>query len=207
MDEHAWHRFLQQVVLAREYQLPFELAQHVRRSEDAVAGPKNPVLEELLPSLLFVRLASVLDEYLEDYIQMNDIRVSDKRSLYDRIEALRHPLTEAERLQGIRKRRRPLAHEAAARCTWDDLEEAVAVVHQALRELGYVVQRPVYVIASHWHLDQLDPPRVERSGLGVIEWRAIRTYTVGVKEEDGEWVDTYAWSVGDTVVRAPRENE
>ncbi|MEY2476785.1 MAG: hypothetical protein QOG87_2100 [Actinomycetota bacterium] len=207
MGDEVWLLFLQQMVLARGYAVPYELAQGKLRKEDALPGPENPVLEKLLTSLLFVRLASLLDEYLDDYAGTNNITIGAKRpKLFDRIEALRSHLEDPDRLHDLRKERRPLAHEAAAECSWDELDAAVAVVHAELEALGFVGDRPDYVLDSEWEYLEVDPPTVERRGAGVIETTSMNKYTVGVKS-DGAWVNTYNWYTANTIIRGPREGE
>ena len=205
--QDVWNRFLQQLVLARAYQKPYELAQRPMNPEDALPGPENPVLEELLPSLLYVRLISILDEGLSNYIEEEAIAIKGKQDLYDRIEAIGERLPRPAALHSLRERRRNLAHESAARCTWDDLEAGVMDVQEAFEQLGLVGTQPYYEVNAEWSAHEVDPPTIERHGPAVIETTAVQEFTVGIKDVDGSWVDKYSWYTATNLIRAAEADE
>jgi len=71
----AWHRFLQELELAKNYHLPYAL--------DNLFGatPRNPLLEKLLPSLLYIRLVSLLDDALNLYLDNHGLTIKKKPNL------------------------------------------------------------------------------------------------------------------------------
>ncbi len=57
----AWHRLLQELELARNYHMPYLLT--------GFSGAfRNPLLDYLLPSLLYVKLVAILDETLVEVV-------------------------------------------------------------------------------------------------------------------------------------------
>lgn len=136
----AWIRLLQDIELARNYNRPYILeASHLM---------PNPLLESLLPSLLFVRLVSLLDEALIFYIKKKGMSMSKdcKNDLYHRIKFLgeRNVLTDARSLQDIRKKRNDIAHEQGKFANWQELESALEQIETELQQLSFVGIRPRY---------------------------------------------------------------
>ncbi|KAA0232776.1 MAG: hypothetical protein JJLCMIEE_03585 [Acidimicrobiales bacterium] len=201
MSEEVWNKFQRRVLLARNYGKPFEIAQNPwrGREDDVLPAPQNPILEGILPPLLYVQMCSLFDEFLGDAAARLGVTVGGRDHLYDRIEALAGYLTNVSTLHAIRKRRSDFAHVDNAECTWEELDDAIDQVHAALAELSVVTGRPDYEIAMSWDLESFDPPKAFNRGPG---WRAdvstVRSYTVGVKLDDS-WVEQYEWQVADTV--------
>lgn len=201
MMNDIWAGFLRSILLARNYGKPFEIAQNPwrGREHEVLPAPENPILEALLPGLLYVQLASLLDEFLGDAAASLGVVVGGRDHLHDRIEALGSRISNATALHAIRVRRRALAHDGQAVCTWEELESAVDEVQRALKDLGLVDPRPDYRIDMTWDLEQFDPPRVFDRGPGWrIDLSAVRSYTVGVKLAD-EWVQKYDWKIAETI--------
>jgi hypothetical protein len=116
--QEGWRRFLIDYNFAKHYKLPFTLT-----STGLV--PNNPVLDDLLPSLLVVKLASLLDEALDVYISLNNLVMSDKyrETLRGRIQFLGergalHNLDNAHKLCDLRN---DLAHKSDRTVSWKDL--------------------------------------------------------------------------------------
>lgn len=137
----AWHRFLQEVELAKNYHMPYLL--------NGLGGTfRNPLLDYLLPSLLYVKLAVILDEALMFFIDHRNFIVPKKyrESLHGRIEFLedQRMIANCSALHDIRDRRNLLAHEVSATITWEDLDADLDTVENELQHLGFVGDRPDY---------------------------------------------------------------
>ena len=133
----SWTGFLQHVQLAKCHsRVP--LLESVRIP--------NPLLDRLLPTLLFIQLMSLLDEALEEERAKTSLRFprGSRPDLYHRIEILKHELKSPEDLHTLRKRRRDLAHSPAAFVAWEDLDHAIDVVERELRRFGVIGARPRY---------------------------------------------------------------
>lgn len=137
-----WARLAQDVELSRSYFLIYSL-------DGPAAGP-NPFLDELLASLCFVRLVSVLDDGLEEYIASNPTVPRPKRPvLNDPIKALesagRLTSQEAKDLHGLREWRNKVAHEAQPTyVNWTLLDDAIRIADAMLQRLGLVGPLPKY---------------------------------------------------------------
>jgi len=179
----AWLTFLRQLTMARNYPLPYSL--------DAV-GPtvRNPFLEHLLPSILFVRVVSLLDEALRIYLDQESLTIPKsyrhRKALKGRLEFLRDRsvLHHYDELDALRDRRNALAHDAANHCSWDDVDSAIDVLEAELQPLGFVAERPLY------------EPYAERSGAqdssdpeAVCQWQ----YRFGLRQKEAE-VLAVTWS-------------
>lgn len=136
----SWRAYLIEVQLAKNYN---------KANLDAYASAHNPILEALLPSLLHVRLGSLLDEALKEYIAGNSLEMPmpHKTDFNGRIDFLndRGRLEDAARLHAIRLKRNDLAHDPSCSCTWEDLEAAIEAADVELQALGMVDPRPEYV--------------------------------------------------------------
>ncbi len=108
--QEVWFKFLRDTVFAKNYQSIGVVAQ------PWVPRSPNPILDELLPSLLFTRLCSILDEALGEYIDSIGIVIArpyrDDLNGRIRILADQGRLNDPGRLHDIRRRRNTLAHEA-----------------------------------------------------------------------------------------------
>lgn len=118
--QNSWHCFLQEAEIARQYKVAMHLT--------SLGGvTQNPYLERLLPSLLFVRIGSLLDEAMEDYISSSPL-VQPKQyrnDLNGRICFLESLglLLDAGKLHKLREKRNDLAHETSQTCDWVELED------------------------------------------------------------------------------------
>jgi hypothetical protein len=115
--QKAWNRFLQEVELAKNYHMPYLL--------NGFGGTfGNPLLDYLLPSLLYVKMVAILDEALLFVIGDRRLTVPKKykKSLHGRIEYLNDQslIANYAALHGIRDLRNLLAHEVSETTTWDN---------------------------------------------------------------------------------------
>lgn len=137
-----WHRFLLDWEVAKNYHKPYEL--------NGLGGGtfRNPILDYLLPSLLYVKLVAILDEAIKDYLKQKGLKPPKqyKKDLNGRLEFLKDQgiITTAPSLHGIRNVRNVLAHEATGTTDWNDLTSAIATIESTLQHLGTVGPRRHY---------------------------------------------------------------
>ena len=139
--QKAWHRFLQEVQLAKNYHMPYLL--------NGFGGTfRNPLLDYLLPSLLYVKMVAILDDALVFFIGDRGLTVPKKykKSLHGRVEYLDNQslIANYAALQRIRDLRNLLAHEVSETTTWDNLNADLDTVENELQHLGFVGDRPDY---------------------------------------------------------------
>ncbi|MCA9091597.1 MAG: hypothetical protein KDA90_23540 [Planctomycetaceae bacterium] len=139
----AWNRFLQEMELAKNYHMPYLL--------DGIGAAtfRNPLLDFLLPSLLYVNMVAILDEALIRFIDVRGLTVPKKKyrnSLHGRIEFLNDKLSidNYSELQSIRDLRNKLAHEVSEHATWETLDADSNTIDKELRHLGFVGERKDY---------------------------------------------------------------
>ena len=137
----AWHRFLQEIELAKNYHMPYLLNRFG-------ATFRNPLLDYLLPSLLYIKLVAILDEALVFLIDHRGFTVPNKykKSIHGRIEFLNDEgiIANYSALHGVRDNRNLLAHEASATIGWEKLYGDLDTVENELQHLGFVGDRPDY---------------------------------------------------------------
>lgn len=139
--QQAWNRFLQEVELARNYHMPYTL--------NGFGGTfRNPLLDYLLPSLLYVKMVAILDEALSFYMSNRSLKLPKKykKSLHGRIEYLNDQslISNYTSLHDVRDLRNLLAHEGSETTTWDNLNGDLDTVENELQHLGFVGDRPSY---------------------------------------------------------------
>jgi hypothetical protein len=146
----SWERFLIDIELAKNYGGVAVLGQ--------IGGfppPPNPLLDVLLPSLLYVRLGSILAEALTEYIDSNSLPFGKpyRNDFNGRISFLAagSHLRDAAKLHAIRDRRNELAHETTVynpslptACNWPEVDQAANDGNAELEHLGFVGGRPEY---------------------------------------------------------------
>ena len=141
-----WLRLLQDVEVARNYPAVYAL--------DTGPHLRQPFLDELLASLLFIRLAALVDSALQALIAQGGLTSPKTRrkkwlDLNDRIQILEHhgclPPDHVKRLHQIRTWRNKLAHTAEPQyANWALLDQAVSIAEAALQHLTVVGARPKY---------------------------------------------------------------
>jgi hypothetical protein len=171
-----WHRLLQDTELAKNYDRVYAL-------DDALVG-RNPFLDDLLASFLFLRLLSLLDDALEEVAAADSAIVfpkkkpAAKQDLFDKIDAMaaagRVTPDQATDLHGMRKWRNDIAHEPQPHyLEWQLLSKAFGICEAVLRRLGLSGPKPLYeFFAERSAAEASDDPRV---------FVAFR-YQAGVKE-------------------------
>ena len=179
---NSWHTFLQEVELVKN---------HKQANFITSLGPPapNPILDNLLPSLVYIRMVSLLDESLDLYIDSLSLTMPRRygRQLNGRINFLddQNVLLNAATLHGIRERRNELAHDVQRRVTWEEFDAALDMVEKELQHLNFVGNRPNYEFYA------------ERSGMRDSpkeEVAFIQDYCYGLKE-GGEKVIEVSWVV------------
>jgi len=173
----SWRRLLLELELARNYHIPYAL--------DSPRTRRNPLLENLLPALLYVKTVSILDEALRFEIEARELTPKRHR-LWARIDCLADQgiLTKPERLHIIRERRNEIAHEADSQATWDELNADLDFMEEVLKQLGFVGERPQYEFYA------------ERSGAEPSSEPGVlftQEYRYGVKE-NGEVAIEVSWT-------------
>jgi|CXWL01.1.fsa_nt_gi hypothetical protein len=138
----SWERFHQEALLARNYHMA------PRRTEIQNNQIPNPVLDRLLPSVLFLRMVSILDEALEFNIDERNIAwpTNKKRDLYNKIDILGDSgiLRDKSQCHRIREKRNALAHDPGKFVEWSELYSHLDAVELELKNLGLVGERPRY---------------------------------------------------------------
>lgn len=139
----SWDRFLNEVALVRQYRAFFNLVSPTVRQP-----PAHPVLESTLPSLLQIKAVTILDAALRAVLDARGEKPKArglKNDLYGRIETALAAgiLKDAALLHRARTTRNDVAHEFDERLDWDQLEADVAAIHGALKDCGFVGERPM----------------------------------------------------------------
>jgi hypothetical protein len=137
----SWHALLQEVELARNYPVPYQL------TSPAGAG-RNVILEAILPALLYIKATDLLDEALKLHMQQRELVLGPgyRDSLAGRIGFLGDQglLSDRSALTRLKDRRNELAHESVHKPTWGELDVATLQIHKELRHLGFAGDRPHY---------------------------------------------------------------
>lgn len=176
----SWRRLLIDAALGREYPLFFALG-----SAAAGGAPRNPILEELLPSLLQIKAVTVLDEAL--LVKLAEVGQKPKAygfrdNLHGRIETALASglLTGTGLLHRARNSRNDVAHEFAERLDWSHLEADIWAIHDALQQMGFVGQRPDLKVKGE---------RVPKTAASNPDALFGFDYTVAVYEGDSVWAE------------------
>ena len=146
----------------------------------------NPLLNRMLPTLLFVELISLLDEALEDYRLDKSLSFpkNGRHDLNQRIEILTKELKSPEKLHSLRQKRNDLAHSSDVFIDWADLDNAIGTVETELQNLNLIGVRPHYdFYAERSSVRESDDPR----------YRLQFDYKYGLKR-DSEVVVRVSWS-------------
>lgn len=139
-----WRAFLVEVAFARNYPLANQLS--------TVIGRRNPVLERILPSLLYIKMAALLDEALIAHMDANGVALGKnyKTDLYGRIStyADKGKLPNGNDLHEVRNKRNDVGHESQLFVSWDELEYGIDIVQLALSHLGLAGARPEFEVKA-----------------------------------------------------------
>jgi hypothetical protein len=131
------------------YLIETELMKHVKKVQflngSRLPAP-DPIGDRMIPSLLYLRLGSILDEAFEEFIDGNGLTMakSYKNDFNGRICFLADQgrLYDPSKIHDIRRRRNELAHEAMKSCEWSEVDAAINVAQSELQHLGFVGPRP-----------------------------------------------------------------
>jgi hypothetical protein len=140
-----WREFLVDAMFAENYELGYL---------DRLGPPlKNPVVERLLPSLLYVKAVAIFDYALRGWCDEKGLVIPKKpygTDLKSRIDYLADHghLADCSPIQSIRGTRNVLAHEPAGAVDWSQLRSDVLALHGALKELGMAGDFPKWEISS-----------------------------------------------------------
>ena len=176
----AWLRLLIDVELAKNYHQPYLLY--------ALQTHRNPLLENLLPSLLYIKTVSILDEALTIHIEDRGLAMPStyRNSLQGKIDFLSDLgiLHNTKRLHEIREKRNALAHEISERVSWDQLDIDLIEIEKVLQHLAFVGKRPKYnFYAERSQMTKSTEP-------GVL---FTRDFSYGLKENDRK-VSEVSWT-------------
>jgi hypothetical protein len=176
--QSGWFRFLMDAELAKSYKMAGMIGSH------GMGVTPNPLLESLLPSLLYIRLGAFLEDTFGDVIDARGLP-GKKDRFADRIEVLNSHqlLKDTAAVHLVRKRRNELAHEPGQSCDWDELENAIRIAHAELESLGLVGARPQYEFVGERKMGTPDP-----------DYSMAQDFCYGLKQND-EWVLKCSWKV------------
>jgi hypothetical protein len=138
-----WYAFLADIELAKSYQKA-----NVRH---AGTFTPNPVVDTILPALLYVKMGCIVDHFFKNYILSRGWGYGKyKKDFNGRISLMaeRGCLLDAERLHRFRNDRNKLAHEPWQYCSWDELDDATNAVHAELQHLELAGPRPAFEFFS-----------------------------------------------------------
>ena len=178
-----WRVFLIQLAFAREYPMAYQV------SSPGLAT-RNPILESILPSLLYIKMAALMDGALEEYIAANQLQPG-KRYRADfngRINFCSDSgfINNGADLHGVRTMRNDTAHKPLASVDWDELDRDIVHVHRALKQLGFVGERPEFrVEAERSAFRQSDEPGI----LGSRDY-SVRVMHGDKKAAEFKWGET-----------------
>ncbi len=181
-----WENLLLDLELARNYRDPYQLI--CRQPLDHVP---NPILERLLPTLLYIRMVALLDEALGSYIRLNHIPVRGKghgstTNLDGKIRCLQdrpNLLLAGDDLLRIKKSRNDMAHGTLS-TSWKELYEHLNVIEAELKNLRFIGHRPKFTFFGRSAGGTPVPadPRVEMR----------RVYLYGVRRGE-EVLRSFSW--------------
>lgn len=182
--QKSWRAYLLKWEAAKHYHFPYLL--FIGRTN------RNPLLDQLLPSLLFLRAVSILDEGLKLYIQISDIsmpRSKYRDSLEGRISVLSKTgiLNNSDELHSIRRRRNDVAHEAHLNTNWDQLSQDLDVIEKSLKKLGLVGDRPhLEYYGERSEMRWVDDPEI--LGSRDLRWGVKEN---GIPAMEFSWTETF----------------
>jgi hypothetical protein len=140
----AWRVLLIESEFARNYPIAYQL--------DAGAAARNPVLEKILPSLLHIKMAAVLDEALETHLAATNTSLPKtyRPTLDGRISFFddSRQIANGVDLHAIRQRRNDLAHDTSSAISWAQLDQDLDAVNATFQYLGFVGPRPHFEIKA-----------------------------------------------------------
>jgi len=179
----AWTRLLVESALLKERATYYALL-------NARPGLSNPIVDRFAPGVRYVKMVSLLDEALAQYISDNNLLIvsryrNDLNGRIGTLESLGH-LVNARELHRIRGQRNQLAHQSNFSTDWDCLRDDTAIVHDELKHLGFVGDQPT--VES---FGERGSPSFDHALPGVSH---LQDYRIGA-EINGQVVAEMTWSL------------
>jgi len=174
----------------RRLRLEAEAAKHYPTSYSLYIGQthRDLLLDQLIPTLLYVKAASILDDSIALWLSDNGhvlkkhyrtdfngrLCYLGDNSLYDR----------TAELHCIRKNRNDYAHKPCVHCNWNDLESDILLIERCLISLGLAQEtKKLEYYAERSAVQGSDDPKVAFT----------RRFSYGVKE-NGKPALEIAWN-------------
>ncbi len=147
-----WKVFLQQWTLAKNH-YGYTLLLIESFAPMRTGGGKyelDPIADNLMPLLLYVRMVAVLDKALREYISINSLRIAKTKNYNDALHGRINTLNDQKLLLNffdldrIRKTRNEIAHQIQPKISWEDLENDLNIIERELQHLEMIGDRPNY---------------------------------------------------------------
>ena len=178
--QSAWRQLRFEAEAAKNYPMPYSL--------NGDLSNKNNLLEQMLPSLLYVKAVAILDDSLKLWLEIKGHRLSkpSKHDLNGRLTYMRDKglLDSAEQLFAVKDLRNELAHEPGKVCDWSVLERDIKLIEISLLTLN-IASKPTGKLECVG-----ERSKIYDSQEPGVAW--YRTYTFAVKE-DGNTVLELSW--------------
>ncbi len=173
----------------RQFRLEAETAKHYPSSYALYLGQthRDILLEQLLPTLLYIKAACILDDSLSVWLGDNGhvLKKPYRNDFNGRIcyIADNSLYANTEDLHAIRKRRNGYAHQPGAVSDWAELESDIEAIEECLVTLGLAVEtKSLKYYAERSQIQGSDDPKIAFT----------RRFSYGVKE-DGKMALEIAW--------------
>ena len=163
----------------RRLRLEAEAAQNYHMSYSLYLGQthRDTLLEQLLPTLLYIKAVAIVDDSLALWLDKNGHNLTKpyRDDLNGRLSYLSDKglLKGTDELHRIRKRRNELAHGPGMTCEWDELRNDLLVLEKSLVFLGLApVNGKLDYFAERSAIEASPEPGIS----------FMRTFKYGVKE-------------------------
>lgn len=174
----------------RQFRLESETAKHYPTSYSLYTGHthKDILLERLLPTLLYIKAASILDDSLAIWLTGNGYQIRkpykdnfnghicfiDDNSLYNK----------CTELHTIRKKRNNLAHDPGVSSDWQELENDIIKIEECLLYLGLIQEtKKIEYFAERSAIQESEDPKIAFT----------RRFSYGVKQ-NGKLALEISWN-------------
>jgi hypothetical protein len=179
----AWTRLLVESALLKDHATYYALL-------NARPGLSNPIVDQFVPGVLYVKMVALLDEALAQYMGDNNLPIARgyRNDLNGRICTLDGLgcLVNAGELHRIRGQRNQLAHQSNVSTDWNRLREDTTIVHAELKHLGLVGDQPTVE-----PFGERGSPNFDHALPGVSH---LQDYRVGAKV-NGQVAAEMTWSL------------
>jgi len=140
--QELWNRFRLAMVAA-------EALPAVEFQASSLPVPYLEIVDQLFLQNVVLRLASILDEKLEEVVETRELPIGKNPKLADRIDAVRAAglITNATDLHSVRKLRNEIGHQVnPAVLGWPAVVSVADCVEQAFLELGVATASPKFKV-------------------------------------------------------------